>query len=116
MSVIPSQFGVLARALEVGSARHQVVSQNLANVNTPGYRAAEVRFEEEMASYLRHGDTDSNGPAIHVLEGGAQRIDGNNVDIDQQIGLLQENASRFQACMQLLSSQLQTMRSAITGR
>ena len=47
----PSAFGidVLSRVLDTAALRHRVIAQNVANVNTPGYRRLEVTFEDELA-------------------------------------------------------------------
>ena len=46
MSVTPSQYDVLRRLLDAAELQHQVTGQNIANVNTPGYRTLEISFDE----------------------------------------------------------------------
>ena len=45
MTVTPSQFRLLANALSFAQTNHQVIGQNIANVNTPNYQAQEVSFD-----------------------------------------------------------------------
>ena len=53
---------------------------------------------------------------IREAGGAAVRADGNNVDIDREMGALNRNALIYQTYAQVLASRLATMRSAITGR
>ena len=119
MSVIPSQFGILSKLLDATALRHQAISQNLANVNTPGYRRLEVAFEEELANQLSsNGKSDMEGLKPELIEsvGLPERADGNNVDIDVEMGQMNKNALLYQTYTQVLASKIATMRSAITGR
>jgi flagellar basal-body rod protein FlgB len=119
MSVTPSQFGLLSKLLDSSALRHRAVSQNLANVNTPGYRRLEVSFEEQLARQMNgKGQVDLEGLKLEMMEskGLPERADGNNVDIDVEMGQMNKNALLYQTYTQVLASKIGTMRSAITGR
>jgi len=120
MSVTVSQFDLLSKLLDASELRHRVISQNVANVNTPGYHRLAVSFEEELAQRLRSsgGDAAIDGltPEIYEELGLPVRADGNNVDIDKEMGQLNKNALLYQTYAQVLASRLSMMRSAITGR
>ncbi len=77
--------------LNLLSTRQKLVASNIANVDTPGYRAKDIDFQQEFLA-LTHGAS----PAIQEVEGGAAGNDGNNVNLDRQARLLAENAMRFQ--------------------
>jgi flagellar basal-body rod protein FlgB len=114
-----TQFDVLARLLDVSALRHDVIAQNVANINTPGYRGQEVRFEDAFAQALGAGELNralAIQPQVAAAPGGAERLDGNNVDIDAEMGQLNKNALLFKVYSQLLSTQLAQYRSAISGR
>ena len=115
----PSAFGidVLRRVMDAAALRHQVISQNVANVNTPGYRRLAVEFEDELAKVLgaSGGSAGSVAPKV-VVEDRAERVDGNTVDLDREMGDLNKNTLLFQAASQLVASRIASMRSAITGR
>lgn len=99
----------LARLLDVAGLRHRVISQNVANVNTPGYRRLQVTFDEALAS--------ATGPKAKVeVVDGPERVDGNTVDIDREMGDLSRNGLLYQAASQMLASRLAALRSAIAGR
>lgn len=114
-----SQIGVLAKLLDVSHARHEIIAQNVANVNTPGYRRQEVRFEDAFAQALAVGDARQAlalQPAVVTPSGGVERADGNNVDIDKEMGGLAKNSLLYKVCAQILAVQLAQTRSAISGR
>ncbi len=56
MTVTTCQIELLSKLLDVASMRHQVIAQNVANVNTPGYHGLDVSFEDAFARQLRSGD------------------------------------------------------------
>jgi flagellar basal-body rod protein FlgB len=119
MGVTIPQAELLGRLLDVASLRHQVISQNLANVNTPGYRQLEVSFEDAFIRMLsKQGETAALHIAPRIVAGhdNPQRQDGNTVDLDKEIGSLNKNSILFNTAMQMLVSRVNMMRSAITGR
>jgi flagellar basal-body rod protein FlgB len=118
MSVTPSQLDLLARLLDVTSLRHRVIAQNVANVNTPGYRRLEVSFEEALARQLdgAQGEIPELSAEIVQASGGPERPDGNNVDVDAEMGRLQKNTLLFAVYSHVLTAKLSAMRAAITGR
>lgn len=96
-----------------------MIGQNIANVNTPKYRALDVSFEKQLAKTL----SDFSGaklsdiqPEVQEVEGLRVRADGNNVDIDREMGQLSKNTLIYQTYSQLLASKLSMMRSAVTGQ
>ncbi len=115
MFLLAPQFDHLTQLMDVAELRQKVISQNLANVNTPGYQRLDVAFEEELARQVRSGHAPAKTiqPQIHVEEGLTPRADGNTVDVDREIGQLNRNALLFQTYSQLLSSQFDLMRRAI---
>jgi flagellar basal-body rod protein FlgB len=115
MDLLSPQTDLLKSLLDAASLRHRVLAQNIANVNTPGYHRLEVRFEDELARRLKAGRARSQ-PQIVEAEGGVERVDGNNVDIDDETGRLSKNALLFNAFSQLLASRMSQMRSAVSGR
>ena len=108
---------------EVAELRHRVISHNIANVNTPGYQRLAVSFEEQFQKRLLR-ESDAKSPAssqsvqpIVVQESGhSGRLDGNSVDVDQEIGELNKNSMMFQLYSQILTSHMSTMRRAIGSR
>jgi flagellar basal-body rod protein FlgB len=116
MTGIPSQFYLIADAMAYSQENHKVISHNIANVNTPHYRASGISFD----SYMRAASSDqsvglSSRTPVEQIQGLPIRSDGNSVDLDLEIGKLKKNASQYQIYSQFLSSQLDLMRRAIKG-
>jgi flagellar basal-body rod protein FlgB len=106
-------IGLLQQAMTAASLRHRVVANNLANVNTPGYRALEVRFEDELSKHLDRPE----GVVPAVVESDLpERADGNTVDLDRELGAMNKNSLLYQAASQVLATRIAALRSAIAGR
>jgi flagellar basal-body rod protein FlgB len=119
MSVTIPQAEILARLMDVAQLRHQVISQNLANVNTPGYQQLDVSFEETFARALGKGGEAGAlkvTPRVVPGQGNPARQDGNTVDLDKEVGSLNKNSMLFSMATQMLTTRLNMMRSAIAGR
>lgn len=117
MTGMYSQINFLGNALEATEQNHRVISQNIANVNTPGYKTQRLAFAEYLES-LRRDDSNSY-PDRHLTvesaEGLPERVDGNNVDMEVELSQLKKNALAYQAYSQIMAAKLATMRRAISG-
>lgn len=120
--VLLQLFGITQRTLEAAlhgtEVRQEVIARNLANANTPGYKRADVSFQQELAEQLQfdpNGIDSSFEPTLSVDGTSAMRVDGSNVDVDREATNLAENQLMFSALMGVVTKQLQTMSQAITG-
>jgi len=119
---------VLEQALSASSLRQKVISNNISNVNTPGYKKSEVLFEDMLQSVMsgdkmpmlqtnvRHLPLQQAAipaPKINVISDTSMRTDGNNVDIDVEMADLAKNSIYYNAVVQQLSSYFSTIKSAI---
>lgn len=119
---------ILEQALSAASFRHKVISNNIANVNTPGFKKSEVTFEQQLEQALggnnlkiakthdRHfGFQATTGvkPAAQTLSNYSLRTDGNNVDIDIEMAELAKNSIYYDAIAQQLSRYFSSIKSAI---
>jgi flagellar basal-body rod protein FlgB len=112
------------------SRRQQVVASNIANIDTPGYRTADVGFHATLDELVRQEVAPASGrrglsgdalpvrfvpQAAEVFEpaGTKVRPDGNNVDIDRELLKLGETAFGYSLMAQLLRSKFRTLSSAI---
>ena len=119
MSVTPSQFDLLSKLVDVTALRHKVLAQNVANVNTPGYRKLSVSFDETLAAQLDHkGDNRIHALKPELVEDNSSpdRIDGNNVDIDKEMMRLNKNTLLNNTFLQIISTKAAMMRRAIGGQ
>ena len=117
-------------ALDIYARRHRVVAENIANVETPEFRAQEYRFEEYLEGAKRrlHGLTThpSHLPIgqrdIGQTEGHSAAQRGtydngiNNVNIDKEMTDLTTNDLAYRMATRLLSMKYNILRGAITGR
>jgi len=100
----------LQRYMDLLSARQKLVASNIANADTPGYKAQDIDFQFEFATLLR-----GEKPQTVPTQGMTEKPDGNNVDVDREARMLAENALRFNVASSLLRSQIKTVREAIQG-
>jgi flagellar basal-body rod protein FlgB len=127
---IAGKTAVLEKALDAALIRNEVISNNIANVNTPGYKKAYVRFEDQMASaaaefhigslnkdskFLPIGNDMRSIPAPEVIQNPftSVRKDGNNVDIDVEMAELAKNTIKYNALINQISRQFTSIKSAI---
>jgi flagellar basal-body rod protein FlgB len=94
--------------MDLLSARQKLVASNIANVDTPGYKAKDIDFQFEFMS-LAQGAS----PNVIDAPGLAVNNDGNNVSMDREARLLSENALRFNLASSLMKTQLKLISSAI---
>lgn len=125
-----SNLTSLKKALDVYSKRHQVTAQNISNVQTSGYRAQEIKFEDLIngANHRLKGSKTHEGhislgrrDAINAQEELAEvnsNFDNgiNNVDIDQEMTELATTDLSYRLATRLLSMKYAGLKKAITGR
>ena len=125
-------YDTLHTALDGLALRQQVISRNLANVDTPGYQAQSVSFESTLQraqtsptralpavqlavpkpAHLLGVETPAREPmAVALRQGGTDRADGNNVDVDVELTQMAETGIRYQAMSELITRKYQTLRS-----
>ncbi len=98
----------LERYMDLLSARQKVVASNIANVDTPGYKTKDIKFQAEVqaASYQ------TNPLPVEVPDLPVKN-DGNNVNLDREARMLAENNLRFTLASVLVRGDLQQIKSAI---
>ncbi len=115
MTGMISQQNLLANMLTAIEQNHELISQNIANVNTPNYKSRELAFEDFMKQ-IRNGAADEGmleSIPVEMTRGLQVRKDGNNVDLDSQVGAMKKNALLFQTYSQLLASKMAIARRAM---
>ncbi len=117
----------LEKNLDLTQRRNTLIAGNVANAETPGFRAKDLNFAGELARAMgkdpgqelkktnaRHLDTtsDSSSRVVDDLSG-TTRADGNNVDIDLQMGRLAYNSGKYSAATRFLRKKLGMLKFAI---
>jgi flagellar basal-body rod protein FlgB len=105
-------INILNFALDAIQDRSQVIANNIANEDTPDFKANVVTFEGSLAGALEHGGVAS---ADLVPEGLPSASNGNNVDLSAEMSLLSQNNLENQSVANSLNAQFSTLSSAITG-
>ncbi|HFC46907.1 MAG TPA: flagellar basal body rod protein FlgB [Dissulfuribacter thermophilus] len=124
-------FDLLDKVLAIRSKKNAVISANIANVDTPGYRAKELSFEKALNFYLKRSKTGlplrttdprhiSNQPWEKIAQPGDLIEESkelgtpNNVDLDVEMARLAENNLQYQATLQVLIRRLEALKNAVT--
>lgn len=115
MSIHPSQFDLISKLIQGATLQHRTISENIANVNTPGYKAKDVDFSTFLANADK-SHASSRDLGMVLKSGLSERLDGNNVDVDREVGAFQKNLLLHNAYTEILATKFRQMRSAITGR
>ena len=101
----------LASALDGLAARQRAIANNIANVNTPGYTAERVSFEDALARSVAQGDGHASVTTARSLE--PTRSDGNNVNLDTETLSNVDTVLRFQFASQAAGGEFTAMRAAL---
>ncbi len=120
---------IYRKSLQASWFKNEAIANNIANVNTPGYKRQDVKFENILKQHLNNSQTKlsethpnhfSNNyfkniePKISTELNTSFRKDDNNVNIDVEMAELSKNTIKFNALASQLSKNLQRIRLAIT--
>ena len=118
-------FVAQTRALDASSLRQELIANNLANVNTPGFKRQDVAFEAKLSHALSErrlrgsaavNPVDSVRPEIITQSSTSQRVDGNNVDMESENVNSAINTLRYEALSQMVGGYFGGLKAAISGR
>ena len=119
-------INVLDRAADASWTRQELISQNIANVDTPGYKRQDINFESELQRALgrtryqtmdeKVGNLRSSELEGRIYTDGrnySYRYDGNNVDIDAENTYLAENQITYNALMTSIKQEFSDLKAVI---
>jgi flagellar basal-body rod protein FlgB len=124
-----AQFNLHAKALSVANQRLALLANNVANADTPNFKARDLDFSTAMreadggalpmaATSSRHiapqGDPNAQVQALYRVPE-QPSLDGNTVDPQKENAAIAETAVRYQATLTFLSSRIRGIRDALTG-
>jgi flagellar basal-body rod protein FlgB len=97
------------------SARQTAIASNIANIETPGYQARKVKFEEALSTAVAHGESPTSvAPSVQTsLE--PSRLNGSNVNLDEETLSHIDTTMRYQLTLRALDSKYGMLRDAIKG-
>ncbi|WP_374721887.1 flagellar basal body rod protein FlgB [Peribacillus tepidiphilus] len=127
MSLFSGTILRLEKALDYSSLKQKVISQNIANADTPNYKSKDVQFNKMFQSELdslkanktdkRHFDfkQTSGNPAIIVKKNMIYNHSGNSVDLDKEMSDLATNQIYYNAVTDRLAGKFQSLQTVIRG-
>lgn len=117
-------INVLNKAADASWKRNEVISNNLANISTPGYKRKDVQFESYLFSAIA-GDNSLDDRIANVRLNSlnattytdsaslSYRLDGNNVDIDTETSYLAQNQTRYYALLDSMTQEFSRIRTVL---
>ncbi|NLJ95530.1 MAG: flagellar basal body rod protein FlgB [Clostridiales bacterium] len=120
-------INVLNKAADASWKRNEVIANNIANVDTPGYKRKDVEFESFLMTALTGDDSlDKRVAKVRMDNLNAQvytdnanlsyRLDGNNVDIDTETANLAENQIRYYALMDSMQQEFNRLKMVLQNQ
>ena len=97
---------LLTHALDLTAQRQGLVTENIANIDTPGYHTRDIDFHSELerAMTMEPADPVGSTPFVRQVPGLIERPDGNNVNIDQEASNLMLYQQAYQASAEVIST------------
>jgi flagellar basal-body rod protein FlgB len=134
LSKLDNEIGFMEQGLKLRSQRQQVLATNIANVDTPNYKAQDIDFKDAMKSALSSPGTTSgmattNNRHISGTAGGTgaslattqprkqlqNNADGNTVDMNVETVQFTENALQYETLVSMINGQFKNLNSVIQG-
>ena len=133
MDVNDKTLKALTTALNFREMRQELISSNVANANTPGFKAKKMDFEEALARALdvdgqmqmgvtdgRHHNVGNGGfnnlePEVYDDPNGVVSENGNTVDVESEMAKMAENKLMYDALVQLINKKMGIMKYAINS-
>jgi len=133
LSALDRDFAPLQAALDLRAQRQQLLAANVANADTPGYKAVDLDFSAAFAAALsgqqrgplalktdqsRQVAAKAGDPAAEFVgyeTGNPSRLDGNSVDMNREQATFQKNSIQYEADLTFLTGKIKLLMSAITG-
>ncbi|MBA2174118.1 flagellar basal body rod protein FlgB [Halobacillus locisalis] len=129
MNLFGSTIQSLENSMNYSTAKNRAISNNIANVDTPGYKAKDVVFKDMLSAEMssiptkrtntRHIDfqsrTGTSSFQTITVQNSTYNHNGNNVDIDKEMNELAQNQIQYQALTSRISSKFQGLERVLRG-
>lgn len=127
MNLFGNNIDLASKSMEYLWGKQQITLQNLANVDTPGYKSKYVTFEEEFRTRLQNASMARDGEKmedaisgshfiVHDTEEESTRLDESNVNADVESVELSRATLQYMYTAQAITSDIARLRSVITGQ
>ena len=129
MNLLERTFGIHAQALQVRSQRMEVLAQNIANADTPNFKARDIDFRAVLngvqgedlkiaatrQGHYNAGEATSDGSGLLYRVSFNTAFDGNTVELSVEQAQYGKAAADYQATLQFLESDISGLRKALRG-
>lgn len=125
---IYNYVNILDKAADAANLRNELISNNIANVNTPGYKRKDINFESILQAELggekslsdavanANKDLTTLDPQVYTDNASlSYRLDGNNVDIATEEAYLAENQIKYQALIDLMNQEFSRYKTVLSS-
>lgn len=125
---IYNYVNILDKAADAANLRNELISNNIANVDTPGYKRKDINFESILQAELggeknlstavknANKDLTTLDPQVYTDNASlSYRLDGNNVDVATEESYLAENQIKYQALVDLMSQEFSRYKSVLSS-
>lgn len=131
MNIFDNQiFQVMQRGLDASALRQRVIANNVANLNTPGFKKSYVSFEDQLQAAIKSNGGPLKGtyslhigvasvdlkPEVKQVKETTMRYDGNNVDVDEEMVNLAAVTIQYDVIAQGLIDKFNVLGIVIGGR
>ncbi|MBP5660223.1 MAG: flagellar basal body rod protein FlgB [Lachnospiraceae bacterium] len=119
-------INVLDKAADASWLRNDAISNNLANVSTPGYKREDITFEKELTKALQHSQYHTMDAKVKNLRADqleartykdysslSYRLDGNNVDPETEAAMLAKNQIKYEGLLNSINTEFSNLRSVM---
>ena len=119
-------INVLDKAADASALRNEIISNNIANNDTPSYKRQDVSFEKELDRALGYSRYETMDAKVANVKSGdldarvytdaagySYRLDGNNVDMDTENAYLAENQIKYNALIESLSAEFKNLQTVM---
>lgn len=129
LNIFSPSLDLLAKVMNLRSLEHDLIAANIANSDTPGYKAQHLDFEETLSQikgdtlplvrtnprHLPEGGKEEILPVVKVRQAPGVGLDGNNVQLDEEMGDLAINQLLYNTYAQILARKLEWLKDTIEG-
>ncbi len=104
---------ILEKVMDICAYRQKILASNIANADTPGYKARDINFQDELKRAIEN-DTENNYKVIEASTTMPNR-DGNTVNIELEMTKVAETMLMYNTATQLISTRIRMLKDAIKG-
>jgi flagellar basal-body rod protein FlgB len=116
-SPLDAMLSFQSEALKLRSHRQELIAANIANADTPNYKAVDFDFRQALqdAAAATKGGVAGAPPTLLYRIPAQSALDGNTVEMDAERAQFADNTVRYEAALRVLNQQIKTMLAALQG-